>query len=115
RVLFRSVSASPAAPASRRRALSCSARAPEPSAKLRRCAPPPLTPYCRRLRVVSERPMILTRRTLTLGLAAAAIAPAAWAAPALSPDDQAMVNMATAYLQGLDEAKGRFVQTDARG
>lgn len=59
--------------------------------------------------------MILTRRTLTLGLAAAAIAPAAWAAPALSPDDQAMVNMATAYLQGLDEAKGRFVQTDARG
>jgi len=59
-----------------------------------------------------------SRRRL-VGLAAAAIlAPiAAHAAPAssLSPDDQALVDKAVAYLQGLSEAKGRFVQTDARG
>jgi outer membrane lipoprotein-sorting protein len=63
--------------------------------------------------------MTLTRRTaaqaLSLGLALAALAPAALAQGPLSPDDQALVAMATAYLQGLDEAKGRFVQTDARG
>jgi outer membrane lipoprotein-sorting protein len=59
--------------------------------------------------------MTLTRRTLTLALAAAAIAPAAFAQVALSPADQALVDKATAYLQGLDEARGRFVQTDARG
>lgn len=59
--------------------------------------------------------MTPTRRTLTLALAAAAIAPAAFAQAALSPVDQALVDKATAYLQGLDEARGRFVQTDARG
>jgi len=59
--------------------------------------------------------MRLTRRTLALSLILAAAAPAALAAASLSPEDQALVDKATAYLQGLDEAKGRFVQTDARG
>jgi len=57
--------------------------------------------------------MSLTRRTLTLSLAAAALAGPALAA--LAPDDQALVDKATAYLQSLDEARGRFVQTDAQG
>ena len=57
----------------------------------------------------------LTRRTAALALAAAAAAPAALAETALSPEDQALVDKATAYLQSLDEAKGRFVQTDPRG
>lgn len=59
--------------------------------------------------------MTLTRRTVSLALAAAAIAPVALAQTALSPEDQALVDKATAYLQGLEEARGRFVQTDARG
>jgi outer membrane lipoprotein-sorting protein len=33
----------------------------------------------------------------------------------LSPDDQAIVDRAVAYLEGLNAASGRFVQTDARG
>lgn len=41
------------------------------------------------------------------------------AAPAfaatLSPSDKALVDKATAYLQGLNAAKGRFIQTDPRG
>jgi outer membrane lipoprotein-sorting protein len=57
----------------------------------------------------------LTRRTLALALASASLAPAALAQTALSAEDQALVDKATAYLQGLDEAKGRFVQTDPRG
>ena len=59
--------------------------------------------------------MSLTRRTLALAIAAASLAPAALAQSPLSTDDQALVEKATAYLQGLDEAKGRFIQTDARG
>lgn len=59
------------------------------------------------------------RRLLALAAAAAAIPPfSALAAPApaaLSADDQALVDRAVAYLQGLTEARGRFVQTDARG
>lgn len=58
--------------------------------------------------------MMLDRRTLTLALAAAAIAPAALAQP-LGEADMALVQKATDYLQGLDEAKGRFTQTDAAG
>ncbi len=34
---------------------------------------------------------------------------------ALSPDDQALVAQAAAYLDGFNELKGRFVQTDSRG
>jgi outer membrane lipoprotein-sorting protein len=62
-----------------------------------------------------------TRRQLTAMVAAAALLPAAaraGAAPpaqALKAEDQALVDKAVAYLQGLSEAKGRFTQTDARG
>jgi len=41
-------------------------------------------------------------------------APLAPAAP-LSADDKALVDKAAAYLGGISEAKGRFVQTDSRG
>ena len=37
------------------------------------------------------------------------------AAPALSPDDQATVQRALAYLQGARTAQGHFIQTDPRG
>jgi outer membrane lipoprotein-sorting protein len=57
--------------------------------------------------------MDLTRRTLTLALAAAALAGPA--AAAIVPADQALVDKATAYLQSLDQARGRFTQTDAQG
>lgn len=66
----------------------------------------------------------LPRRAVALAalgaLASAALPPAAFAqsrpAPAaLAPADKALVDRAVAYLQGLGEAKGRFVQTDARG
>jgi len=57
--------------------------------------------------------MDLTRRTLTLALAAAALAGPA--AAAIAADDQALVDRATAYLQSLDEARGRFTQTDGQG
>lgn len=59
----------------------------------------------------------LSRRTLAIGLAALplpALAQRPAAAP-LSAADKALVDRATAYLQGLKEAKGRFVQTDPRG
>ncbi len=59
----------------------------------------------------------LTRRALALGLAALPL-PALASRPAIAPltaDDRALVDKAAAYLQGLTEAKGRFVQTDARG
>lgn len=57
----------------------------------------------------------LTRRSLALALAAAPFAGPAFAQPGLSAADQALVNRAVAYLEGLTEAKGRFLQTDARG
>lgn len=57
----------------------------------------------------------LTRRALTLGLAAAPLPALAQRATSLSPADKALVDKAAAYLQGLSEAKGRFVQTDPRG
>jgi outer membrane lipoprotein-sorting protein len=64
--------------------------------------------------------MTTRRRLLALAAtAAAALAPfaavAAQAAPPLSADDQALVDKAVTYLQGLGEARGRFVQSDARG
>ena len=63
--------------------------------------------------------MTLDRRQLALTLAAAAFAgPALAARPAIAPlsaDDQALVDRAAAYLQALTEAKGRFIQVDARG
>jgi outer membrane lipoprotein-sorting protein len=63
----------------------------------------------------------MAARTLTAalaGLAAAiAVTSTALGAPTapLSPDDKALVDQAAAYLQNLNEVKGRFVQTDARG
>src|ERR1700750_579831 len=66
--------------------------------------------------------MTTRRRLLALSIAvvAAAAAPlGAWAAaapaPALSAADQALVDKAVAYLQGLNEARGRFIQSDGRG
>src|SRR5580704_5449413 len=41
--------------------------------------------------------------------------PAAAPASGLSADDQALVAQAAAYLDGFNELKGRFTQTDARG
>jgi outer membrane lipoprotein-sorting protein len=51
------------------------------------------------------------------GLAACALAsaPSLAAPPPLSPEDKALVDQATAYLQDLGEVKGRFAQTDSRG
>lgn len=57
----------------------------------------------------------LTRRSLTLALAAATLGGPALAQAPLPPADQALVARATSYLEGLTEAKARFVQTDARG
>jgi len=68
-----------------------------------------------------------TRRSLiaagAVGLAAAAFSapvlaqtkPVLSQQPPLSADQQAMVEKATGYIQGLSSAKGRFVQTDQRG
>ena len=50
-----------------------------------------------------------------LALPARALALAAPAATALPAEDQALVDRAVAYLQGLTAAQGRFTQTDARG
>lgn len=59
--------------------------------------------------------MPTTRRSLILTLAALAAAGPALAQAGLSPQDQQLVAQATAYLEGLKEAKARFIQTDARG
>jgi outer membrane lipoprotein-sorting protein len=59
--------------------------------------------------------MILSRRSLAFALAASPFAAPAFAQGGLSAADQALVDRAVAYLEGLTEAKGRFVQTDARG
>ena len=61
-----------------------------------------------------------TRRfLLATGLAAAVTSPALAASQppprALSLEEKALVDKATAYIQTLGSAKGRFVQTDARG
>ncbi|MBX3482929.1 outer-membrane lipoprotein carrier protein LolA [Phenylobacterium sp.] len=59
--------------------------------------------------------MTFTRRSLALALAATSFAGGATAQTALSAADQALVDRAIAYLEGLNEARGRFIQTDARG
>lgn len=48
---------------------------------------------------------------LSLGVAATLADPTA----ALTPEQKALEDKATAYLQGLSSAEGRFVQTDAKG
>ncbi len=60
----------------------------------------------------------ITRRRALAGIALVAMSQTAAAAPrpaVLSQQDRALVARASAYLQGLTSAKGRFVQTDARG
>ena len=59
-------------------------------------------------------PTNLTRRSLALSLGAVAFAGPSLA-HALTQADQALVARAVAYLEALTQAKGRFVQTDARG
>lgn len=62
--------------------------------------------------------MTVTRRVLALGIVAApltAIPSGSQAQAALAPADRVLVDRAVAYLEGLSEAKGRFVQTDGRG
>ena len=60
--------------------------------------------------------MTTRRRLLALAAALTVTTPAFAQAPApLSAGDQALVDRAVAYLQGMGEAKARFVQTDARG
>src|SRR5579862_5224137 len=65
------------------------------------------------------RSMTTRRRMLALAAAATALPPlSALAAPepsSLSPQDQALVDKAVAYLQGLTEARGRFIQSEGRG
>ena len=67
-----------------------------------------------------------TRRFIIAAGLAAALAPAGMAFPALAQnaapapaalnaEQKALLDKATAYVQGLGSAKGRFVQTDARG
>ena len=64
-------------------------------------------------------PRLRTLLLAALGAVAAGSTPllavAAPAAPTVSAADQALVTKASAYLQGLAAAQGRFVQTDARG
>ena len=55
------------------------------------------------------------RRREFLAAALIAAASPALAATPLPADDQALVERAAAYLDGLGQAHGRFVQTDARG
>ena len=59
--------------------------------------------------------MSVTRRSLILAVAAGAIAGPAAAQAGLPAADQALVQRAVAYLEGLNQAKARFIQTDPRG
>lgn len=62
--------------------------------------------------------MTLTRRSLALAAAAlpvVALPVVARAQSPLSAADKALVDRAVAYLEGLSQARARFVQTDARG
>lgn len=54
-------------------------------------------------------------KSVAIGLALAAVLASPAAAAPLSPDDQAAVAQAAAYLDGFGELKGRFTQTDPRG
>lgn len=59
--------------------------------------------------------LALTTLAAGLGWTAQGAAQPAPAASALAPDDQALVDKAVAYLGGLGEAKGRFLQTEPNG
>ncbi len=58
---------------------------------------------------------MLSRRTLTLALAAAPFSALAAPPAALSAQDRALVDKAAAYLQSVGQAQSRFVQTDPAG
>ena len=58
--------------------------------------------------------MSLTRRSRSLALAAAPFAGPALAQTALAPADQALVDRAVAYLEGLTEAEAKFVAAEIR-
>lgn len=62
-----------------------------------------------------RRLLMLTGAALLLSSAPLSALAAPPPAPAISAEDQALVDKAVAYLQNLGEAKGRFTQTDARG
>jgi outer membrane lipoprotein-sorting protein len=59
----------------------------------------------------------LVALAIAVGATVPFVAPSAAKAQAsgLSPDDQALVAQASAYLDGFNELKGRFTQTDSRG
>lgn len=59
--------------------------------------------------------MTSTRRALLLAASALLFPGLAFAQSKLSAEDGALVQQASAYLQGLSKAKGRFTQTSARG
>jgi outer membrane lipoprotein-sorting protein len=60
--------------------------------------------------------MMISRRVILTALAATAAGGAAAQTPSgLSPEDEALVQRAQAYLDGLTTATGRFVQTTADG
>lgn len=67
---------------------------------------------------MTTRPFAIAALGLAL-LAPAAFAPTALAAPPsaapITAQDQALVDKAVAYLEATKSARGRFVQTDARG
>jgi outer membrane lipoprotein-sorting protein len=71
-----------------------------------------MTPFSQSLIGLSALACAAAAPLATLMAPAALAAPAT---PALSAEDQALVGKASAYLQGLNQAEGRFVQTDARG
>jgi outer membrane lipoprotein-sorting protein len=66
-------------------------------------------------RTLASAALALTALAAGLGWTAPGLAQPAPAASALSPDDQALVDKAVAYLGGLGEAKGRFIQTEPNG
>lgn len=59
--------------------------------------------------------MTLSRRSLAIGLVGGALTSGAVAQTPPDTSDMALVRRAVAYLEGLTEATGRFLQTDARG
>jgi outer membrane lipoprotein-sorting protein len=59
--------------------------------------------------------MTSSRRHVLLALAALPLTAQAPAPPALTPQERALADRATAYLEGLAEARADFVQVDARG
>lgn len=65
----------------------------------------------------SPTPRLIALLCLTAAFLAAQPLGPAWAAPSvvLTAADQASVDQANAYLQGLDHVKGRFEQTSPRG